>query len=147
MHHEVIMTRTAQYYSEGMVRHILAPVSVDIDKVAINKRPVWIENARGRSWPDSDRQCVRVPPSIIHWRATQRRINHGNRKPIVDFSTTLRSKRTRTRCSIVLVAERIRVIIAPKGSRCSVSDTTCAPCGARRRTSTRKAARLTWSVS
>jgi len=51
MHHEVIMTRTALYYSTGMVRHILAPVSVAIDKVAINERQVWSKYATGRFWP------------------------------------------------------------------------------------------------
>jgi len=46
MHHEVIMNRTAQYWSTGMVRYILAPVSVDIDRVAINERLLWSRNAK-----------------------------------------------------------------------------------------------------
>ena len=58
MHHEVIMNRTAQYCSTGMVRYILAPVSVDIDRVAISERLLWSRNAEDRTWPiPADQQC------------------------------------------------------------------------------------------
>jgi hypothetical protein len=43
-----------------MVRRILAPVSVDIDKVAINERPVWgtiAKAGRGRNYALTPAAC------------------------------------------------------------------------------------------